>query len=280
MNALAATKAAVTFGWLLAAVAFAGAAWGGAPEPAGAAARPASMPAEAHLKIGAQECAECHGELAGKANVHPAALDCAQCHEYSETPEAEEGRVRLAGEGAALCFTCHAETQKALETKKFSHMPAQGECTLCHDPHSSDNERLLKGRTQELCATCHEETGERIGAAKFVHAPIKEHGCAACHDPHASDAAQMLKAEPEALCMSCHRWEESPNPKNRTRKRILATSDGRGHPVTGHPYTGAADPSAEGKKITCLSCHDSHSGAIPSRLRPGKVKDDFCSRCH
>ena len=65
-----------------------------------------------------------------------------------------------------------------------------------------------------------------------------------------------------------------------TKHRILATSEGRGHPIAGHPYKDVPDPSAPGKTLSCLSCHDPHVGNGVDRLKEGKIRNDFCSRCH
>jgi predicted CXXCH cytochrome family protein len=154
------------------------------------------------------------------------------------------------------------------------------DCLTCHNPHSSDNAGLLKDKQPDLCGACHTDIGEKIAKSKFTHGAIKDHGCSACHDPHASDTAKFLADEPEKLCMSCHRWEETANPKNTTKHRILDTPDGMGHPLVGHPFRDVPDPSAGGKPLTCLSCHDPHVGPDRPRLKPGKAQNDFCSRCH
>jgi len=283
MNAVAATKVALTLGWVLAGAAYI-AAGKAAPTPLGAPAAisqaASGSKAGAHPKIGKEECATCHTDVASKPHVHAATADCTACHEYSEAPGADEGRIKLAAEGNALCFVCHTDIQEKLKGKKLVHGPAQEDCLTCHDPHSSDTEKLLKDKQQDLCAACHADVGDKLAKSKFVHGAIKDHGCTACHDPHASDTAPMLADEPEKLCMSCHRWEESANPKNTTRHRLLDTPDGLGHPLVGHPFRGVLDPSAKGQPLSCLSCHDPHVGPDRPRLKPGKAQDDFCSRCH
>ena len=35
-----------------------------------------------------------------------------------------------------------------------------GDCTVCHDPHSSDNAKLIaKATVQETCFICHQDDG-------------------------------------------------------------------------------------------------------------------------
>jgi predicted CXXCH cytochrome family protein len=278
MNALAATKAALVLGWVIAAAAFIGYS-NAAPM------RPESAPASApkvhdHPKIGKADCATCHTTVTSKPTVHGATADCTQCHAYTESPEAEKGKIALMAEGNDLCFACHTDIQEKLKNKKTPHAPAQEDCLTCHDPHASNNEKLLKDKQQDLCAACHTDVGEMLSKSKFIHGAIKDHGCSACHDPHASDTAKMLADEPEKLCMSCHRWQETADPKNTTKHRILDSPDGLGHPLVGHPFRDVPDPSAGGKPLTCLSCHDPHVGPDRPRLKPGKAQNDFCSRCH
>jgi predicted CXXCH cytochrome family protein len=181
--------------------------------------------------------------------------------------------------GKTECSECHGE----LTSKAHVHAAAL-DCSSCHEyaetPGAEEGTVKLMAAGQELCLTCHSDMQEKLQGAKFVHAPIGGAGCVACHEPHSTEAASLLKAQPEALCLSCHAFERTANPKNKTRKRILETSDGRGHPIMGHPYKGVPDPSANGAALSCRSCHDSHFGADHARLKPGKVKDDFCSRCH
>jgi predicted CXXCH cytochrome family protein len=278
MNAKAAIKAALIVGWLLAAAAFI---WAGnaAPVPVDAAVE-AAPKAKDHPKIGKEDCATCHSDVTSKPTVHGATADCTSCHSYTEPAGSETGKIALAASGSDLCFTCHTDIQDKLKGKKLAHPPAQEDCLTCHNPHSSDNAGLLKDKQPDLCGACHTDIGEKIAKSKFTHGAIKDHGCSACHDPHASDTAKFLADEPEKLCMSCHRWEEKADPKNTTKHRILDTPDGMGHPLVGHPFRDVPDPSADGKPLTCLSCHDPHVGPDRPRLKPGKAQNDFCSRCH
>jgi predicted CXXCH cytochrome family protein len=272
MNARTATKAAMTLGWFFAAAVYFG---------TGSMAQPVEGSKSAtHPKVGKEDCATCHSDVASKPHVHAATADCTQCHEYTESQDAAEGKIRLVAEGSDLCFVCHTDIQDRVKKSKTPHQAAADDCKTCHDPHSSTNEKLLKEKQQDLCTVCHADMGEKIAAAKYVHAAVTDRGCAACHDPHGADVAPMLKTDVNTLCMSCHRWEDRANPKNPTKRRILDSPDGLGHPLVGHPFKGVPDPSAKGAPLTCLSCHDPHVGPMEQRLKFQQGKNDFCSRCH
>jgi len=54
-----------------------------------------------------------------------------------------------------LCLGCHAEFQEKLK-KSYIHTPLKkGECTGCHNPHTSSHGKLLEGDTKKICFNCH-----------------------------------------------------------------------------------------------------------------------------
>jgi predicted CXXCH cytochrome family protein len=53
-----------------------------------------------------------------------------------------------------------------------------------------------------------------------------------------------------------------------------------GHPMMGHPLTGK-DPRSKDATMSCLSCHDPHSSALPKLMAAGvKSQEALCSQCH
>ena len=83
------------------------------------------------------------------------------------------------------------------------------ECTTCHNPHGSTNDRMLKTGTSvnELCASCYADTR---GPDLFEHAGINGESCATCHDPHGSNNDRMLVAKLPFLCQRCHAHTRHP----------------------------------------------------------------------
>jgi predicted CXXCH cytochrome family protein len=59
--------------------------------------------------------------------------------------------ISLVSAADELCFTCHAKSKDA-----HLHAPyAQGDCTVCHSPHSSNWPDHLLASPQNICMGCH-----------------------------------------------------------------------------------------------------------------------------
>jgi len=181
-------------------------------------------------------CLSCHQEVADSLDVvtHPHAAmtqdkSCLNCHQ----PHASEHGQLLRGATADLCYQCHdKEVKRAsggvipsimnrIAESPNSHSPAaRGDCTLCHQVHGNDRERLLKQEYSptyssfedadkySLCFSCHDknlalsETTNAITAFRngdqnlhFAHVNSrKSRSCNICHDPHAADAEHMIRS--------------------------------------------------------------------------------------
>lgn len=255
-----------------------------------------ARPAE-HKKIGKTDCQQCHGELVKHKVMHPPAEGCDGCHDYSESGQKAEVKLKI--EGNELCYTCHTDRQEEMQKRVSKHPPAEENCTNCHDPHSTDNPRMLKAPLIELCVTCHTERQEEFDTKKFSHPPVRELGCTTCHNPHASDNKPLLKAESNKVCLACHSLKAGSesqkgsdeklqifpdtmipaNYPNKAKKVILG-SDGRGHPFIGHPVGGVPDPSQKGKELTCISCHNPHAGNYVQMFQKDLRGQTLCLNCH
>ena len=139
---------------------------------------------------------------------------CDQCHELSGTyafrkadtkgagvPSIGEvsGRLgRLVMPLSELCMDCHiSKSQKtAYSNKLWLHGPAaQGECTLCHQPHQSEFQyMLLKKNSIELCTECHAK-----GHMKENEKHKTDDECISCHNPHAGENSLLLKKDSNEL---------------------------------------------------------------------------------
>lgn len=86
-------------------------------------------------------------------------------------------------------------------TKKHAHPPVKdGDCVLCHNPHSSPNEKLLKKAGNDLCFECHDA---QMFKNPVVHPPVSD-SCLSCHEPHYSDSPKLTKEAGIKLCYTCH----------------------------------------------------------------------------
>lgn len=134
----------------------------------------------------AQTCLTCHSSKRGKlfqASHHPireGQMACTGCHNV----HGEEGAGMLVKTSMReKCTTCHAEKRGPF---LWDHAPAAEDCTLCHDPHGSNQPALLKKRPPQLCQQCHDpahhpsgrfDGGKLLGGSAFLQ--VK--GCMNCH---------------------------------------------------------------------------------------------------
>lgn len=276
-------------------------------------------------------CLDCHDAKAENLNkAHQnqpfAGVDCVACHDphqsaspklmqrFTHPPFAEkscetchapakDGKVALTQEAKSLCVTCHDEQAKNIETAKFPHAGAQGDCTDCHNPHASKAPGLPKTDPVNICLGCHSDQAELL-RKKVHHQPAFEQGCASCHEPHGGERAKLLRAEGNALCLECHGTKAKPaklqgehlltifGGKVRLPDDYFAKNQaprfeikfGLGHPIANHPVEDVRDPLDQTKikaQINCLTCHQPHAGAARAMLiKDAKPGLQFCRDCH
>jgi predicted CXXCH cytochrome family protein len=116
------------------------------------------------------------------------------------------------------CLKCHSDVMSG----PFKHGPIDaGYCTLCHDPHASENAAWLRKPSWDLCTTCHDEKAtERhvlSGLKKNASHPTKHKRdparrgkrmtCVSCHGPHSAESRYLFAfgaKERFELCGFCH----------------------------------------------------------------------------
>ena len=134
------------------------------------------------------------------------------------------------------------------------HQPVvQGECTVCHDPHSARIDHLLKRPPTELCSSCHNDIVQPSGTA---HAPFDKGECTACHNPHYGNERALLKKSGSGLCLGCH--PSTPSLRKQHLNRSL-------------------------KGMDCLECHHPHNSEHNALLRDNRhqpFSDGQCQSCH
>lgn len=216
-------------------------------------------------------CEMCHPDRTEGKVVHAALkMGCITCHsavDASTIPHKMTTGVSkgLMAEPPDLCYMCH-------DRGKFYgptiHAPVGvGMCTTCHNPHSTDNEKLLILPKEKLCFMCHLES-EKAGK-KSVHQPVKEGKCLSCHAPHVRNNEYLLLKKGNILCRKCHRQVE---------KEAHAV---QGYKGNGHPIRGKRDPKRVGKTFGCLSCHVPHTSDWGKLFRyEAASMYDLCLYCH
>lgn len=134
----------------------------------------------------------------------------------------EKEKSRPAGAGAPS----DGEAPKATGSV---HSPyAEKLCNDCHDADKKMEGGLLKPKN-ELCFMCHPDILKR----PWSHGPAAVGDCLACHLPHEANFPSLLVKERTTLCDKCHLEER------------LAT---------------AMHNKVKAEGITCVDCHDPHSG--------------------
>jgi predicted CXXCH cytochrome family protein len=116
------------------------------------------------------------------------------------------------------CLKCHSDVMSG----PFKHGPIDaGYCTLCHDPHASENAAWLRKPAWDLCTTCHDEkVTERhvlAGLKENASHPTKHKRdparrgkrmtCVSCHGPHSAENHNLFSfaaKERYELCGFCH----------------------------------------------------------------------------
>ena len=155
------------------------------------------------------------------------------------------------GAKGKVCFTCHESFKEKLKLP-FVHTPVKaGDCSDCHNPHTSSYGKLLASNVNRICLSCHD--GIVPGKARSTHKVAAEGNCVKCHDPHAAKYRNNLLAAGNALCFGCHQ---------RIAKQIA-----------GNRFQ--HNPVEKG----CLSCHTPHGSANTLALLKTDVPG-ICLTCH
>lgn len=120
---------------------------------------------------------------ASHRSVHPPYLlkKCSLCHD----PNA---KIKLLLPQPALCNLCHDDFKVVYA---YQHEPSgTGSCSTCHNPHTSENEKLLLKTGQQMCLTCHISTDV---FQQKAHRDIQARGCTECHNPHGGNSRYFLR---------------------------------------------------------------------------------------
>ena len=167
------------------------------------------------------------------------AVACTSCHSVM-SPASEHGQLAKATV-VETCAQCHPREVRR-QQMSLARMPvAEGkmDCTSCHNPHGTPNEKLLRAPSvNETCTSCH---AEKRGPFLWEHAPVVE-SCANCHDPHGSRNDKMLVRPRPRLCQGCHINSRHPStPYTETARQVIGSQcqnchvaiHGSNHPAGG-----------------------------------------------
>lgn len=155
------------------------------------------------------------------------------------------------GAKGKICLNCHPAFAETLN-RRFVHTPVKaGDCSDCHNPHTSSHGKLLAEDVSKICNTCHD--GIVPEKARSAHKIALEGNCVKCHDPHASNNKFNLTVAGNDLCFQCH--------------KSVAES------VSGNKFKHS--PVEKG----CLACHNPHASSEAVALLETGVPS-LCTKCH
>lgn len=243
------------------------------------------------------------------------ALDkgCVACHldcnRLSPANQKEPPAYYLKAAEPALCLECHASSGKDLSPAHDNQPLGESKCTGCHDPHSSDKQRLLRKSshgpyTAGLCSACHPKPVDgKVGLTAATvdslcykcHTQFKaemtdagsrhkllsqsDRSCIECHDPHAANLAYVLKQPGLDLCLGCHVATPELIAQQTAKKGMLPPDWVADANDPGPQYLKLSSKNVHAPaQKSCLMCHDAHASEFPRELRV-PVRD-LCMDCH
>ncbi|RMF93625.1 MAG: hypothetical protein D6734_09700 [Candidatus Schekmanbacteria bacterium] len=229
---------------------------------------------------GSSLCFSCHIDLKMKnmESKHPPFKlgQCIKCHR----PHASAERSLLRKAPKNLCRSCHNIGSSALISKHWKVNLKEVNCTLCHDPHGTQNLKLVKDvvhppfedrecdachsnlakdprlfveEGKDLCLQCHGEM-EEVFNNSDIHPPVAQGKCISCHTPHASSFKKLLVDKERYMCLNCH-----------TEKKKQFQNAKYSHP----------EKAGGGK---CTICHTPHSSQQKYLFK--KEILSVCTGCH
>lgn len=145
-----------------------------------------------------ETCMVCHKDKRAQFNKpshHPLVegkIKCSDCH----NPHGAMSPVMLKAEQPVdLCLSCHTDKRGPWI---HEHPPVSENCTICHQPHGSNHNRLLAFNPPELCNTCH-----RTGATSATsHSGVTATGQSMAAPLAQTGGTQRFMARG---CVNCHR---------------------------------------------------------------------------
>jgi DmsE family decaheme c-type cytochrome len=100
-------------------------------------------------------CMNCHQQQRAEFNkrshmpLPEGKMTCVDCH----NPHGTVTKPLLKGDSVnAVCYSCHAEKRGPF---LWEHAPVRENCSNCHVPHGSNNDKLLVSARPLLCQQCH-----------------------------------------------------------------------------------------------------------------------------
>ena len=190
---------------------------------------------------------------------------------------AQQNKFRLKPDAKGkLCLECHDNFKEKLKNQ-FVHTPVKtGECSGCHNPHTSSHGKLLAADPNKICYRCHQTVIPQ--KARSAHKVVVEGNCVKCHDPHASNNKFVLVKAGNELCFTCHKSIGEAVKKvkfshNPVEKGCLNCHDPHGSANSDHLLKNDVIS-------LCVSCHKTNTPAFAKQHMDYPVAKARCTSCH
>jgi predicted CXXCH cytochrome family protein len=252
-----------------------------------------------HASTNTSDCLSCHdGNISiGKTFNHVStSLNCSSCHNVNSSFSTFAGTfvhdLNIVGGDCASCHNTGIATPK-----KLNHIPAQAECSQCHNDMNTGGFTLstfmsnVHSGITSGCEGCHNGRFSTISGSLYGksgnHLPTGQ-DCDVCHT-NASFAAPTIFAHAGITgnCTSCHDGNYSfagalGKVDDPTPPHPATTSDcGSCHAIGNNFTDGTFDHT--GIVSNCASCHGDNPTATPEgpRKNSGHIPTtQDCSFCH
>ena len=188
-----------------------------------------------------------------------------------------ENKFRLKpGASGEICLNCHKAFQEKLR-ERFIHTPVKnGECSGCHNPHTSPQGNLLDTAGAKICAGCHKDTAP--DNSRSAHKFVMEGNCSKCHDPHASANKSVLLKAGNELCLDCHKEIDDRIKTVRFKHKPADENCISCH----NPHASVKFPSLLKEEVPalCVKCHKTDKPSFKTRHMDYPVEGSRCDKCH
>jgi predicted CXXCH cytochrome family protein len=180
------------------------------------------------------------------------------------------------GAKGKVCLTCHESFKEKLKLP-FLHTPVKaGDCSDCHNPHTSSHGKLLSENVNRICFSCH--GGIVPEKARSVHKVVVEGNCVKCHDPHGAKNKNNLLQAGNALCSGCHQRLAKEVAGNKFKHNPVEKGCLNCH--TPHASAKALSLLKSDVPALCVACHKPDAPAFGKQHMGYPVAKSNCSSCH
>lgn len=258
-----------------------------------------AAPAGPAQSTGAEACATCHTEEAGKFGSNPhtklalahggKGATCESCHGPGKAHSEDGDAAKIFNpakapqkKADATCLNCHAGQHANFD--RSPHARANVGCLNCHSVHASVDEAgvakaaLLKDNQPKLCFQCHADTKPAFDMP--FHHRVNEGliKCSDCHDTHGTFGKSNLRstADQNAICVRCHTETRGPF----VFEHAAVKTEGCVGCHTPHGSQNARLLNMPNINTLCNQCHSPVSAATVHGMSAGSSELTPCTSCH